>query len=247
MTTTTTNTISKVRNYQGSNSFILKMKEVLTRYNGLTPKQMEAVEKCLNARVEVVVDSLPEELQKIAKYEGVSTFVLDIKSKLMEFGTVTENQKAAALRTIQKEEDKSKTVNVNIPTVGETIKVGRAIGQGLREKYGLKFNPILLDITKVASVSPKAVKFEAKMTVKRGDVCMCCAKTLTDEFSMLTRMGKQCAKHMGVEYIKDASQAERFREEYLKKVDEIGVMEVWVPKSKIVKWEGRTEVILKMI
>ena len=76
---------------------------------------------------------------------------------------------------------------------------------------------------------------------------MCCAKTLTDEFSMLTRMGKQCAKHMGVEYIKDASQAEKFRVEYLKRVDEIGVMEVWVPKSKIVKWDGKTEVILKMI
>jgi hypothetical protein len=30
-------------------------------------------------------------------------------------------------------------------------------------------------------------------------------------------------------------------------VDEIGVMEVWVPKKKIVKWEGKTEVILKMI
>ena len=64
---------------------------------------------------------------------------------------------------------------------------------------------------------------------------------------MLTRMGKQCAGHIGVEYIKDASQAERFREEYLKKVDEIGTFEFWIPKKKIVKWEGKTEIILKMI
>jgi hypothetical protein len=165
----------------------------------------------------------------------------------MEFGTLTENQKTAAIRTIQKEDDKKRTFELNIPTVGETIKVGRTIGQGLREKYGLKFNPILLDVTKVSAISPKAVKFEAKMTVKRGDVCMCCGKSLTDEFSMLTKLGKQCAGHMGVEYIKDVTQAEKFREEYLKRVDEIGVMEVWVPKSKIVKWEGKTEVILKMI
>jgi hypothetical protein len=111
----------------------------------------------------------------------------------------------------------------------------------------LKFNPILLDITKVLAVSPKAVKFSGKMTVKRGDVCVCCAKTLTDEFSMLTKMGKTCAKHMGVEYITDSSQAERFRKDYLKKVEEIGILEFWVPKSKIIKWEGRTEIILKMI
>jgi hypothetical protein len=247
MTPTTTTTISRVSNYQGSNSFIIKMKDSLKKWGNLTQKQLDAVEKCLNSRVEVKVEELSEEMQTIAKYEGTSTFVLDIKRKLMEFGTLTENQKSAALRTIQKEDDKKRTFELNIPTVGETIKVGRTIGQGLREKYGLKFNPILLDVTKVSAISPKAVKFEAKMTVKRGDVCMCCAKTLTDEFSMLTRMGKQCAGHMGVEYIKDASQAERFREEYLKKVDEIGVFEFWIPKNKIVKWEGKTEVILKMI
>jgi len=165
-TTTTNDTvISRVRNYEGSNTFILKMKDAIKRWGNLTQKQLDAVEKCLNSRVEVKVEELSEEMQKIAKYEGISTFVLDIKRKLMEFGTLTENQKTAALRTIQKEDDKKKTFELNIPTVGETIKVGRTIGQGLREKYGLKFNPILLDVTKVSAISPKAVKFEAKMTV----------------------------------------------------------------------------------
>lgn len=247
MTPTTTTTISRVSNYQGSNSFIIKMKESLKKWGNLTQKQLDAVEKCLNSRVEVKVEELSEEIQSIAKYEGTSTFVLDIKRKLLEFGTLTENQKSAVLRTIQKEEDKKRTFQLDIPTVGETIKVGRTIGQGLREKYGLKFNPILIDITNVVSISPKAVKFTGKMTIKRGDVCMCCGKTLTDEFSMLTKLGKQCAGHMGVEYIKDASQADRLREDYLKKVDEIGEMEFWVPKKKIVKWEGKTEIILKMI
>lgn len=247
MTPTTTTTISRVSNYQGSNSFIIKMKESLKKWGNLTQKQLDAVEKCLNSHVEVKVEELSEEMQSIAKYEGTSTFVLDIKRKLLEFGTLTENQKSAVLRTIQKEEDKKRTFQLDIPTVGETIKVGRTIGQGLREKYGLKFNPILIDITNVVSISPKAVKFTGKMTIKRGDVCMCCGKTLTDEFSMLTKLGKQCAGHMGVEYIKDASQADRLREDYLKKVDEIGEMEFWVPKKKIVKWEGKTEIILKMI
>jgi hypothetical protein len=142
---------------------------------------------------------------------------------------------------------KANTINLNIPTIGETIKIGRTIGQDLKERHGLKFNPILIDITKVLSISPKAVKFSGKMTVKRGNVCMCCAKTLTDEASMLTKLGKTCAKHIGIEYITDVSQSERFRNEYLAKVEEIGEMDFWVPKSKILKWEGKTEVILKMI
>jgi hypothetical protein len=57
---------------------------------------------------------------------------------------------------------------------------------------------------------------------------------------MLTNMGKTCAGHMKVEYITDASQAEAFRERYLKRVEEIGVMQFWVPKSQIKKWDGKT-------
>ena len=100
---------------------------------------------------------------------------------------------------------------------------------------------------RLKAVSPKAVQFVGKMTIKRGKVCMCCNKTLTDEFSMLTNMGKICAGHMRVEYITDATQAEAFRERYLKRVEEIGEMEFWIPKSRIIKWDGRTEVILKMM
>jgi hypothetical protein len=245
--TTTVTTTSKIRNYQGSNSFVLKMKDALSKYGRLTEKQLAAAEKALMVKSEVKVDELPEDMKRIANYEGENSFVLDIKKKLMAYGTLTFPQTTAAVKQIQKEEDKVNTRKMNIPTVGETVKVGRSVGQKMKEQYGLQFNPILLDITKVLAVSPKAVKFSGKMTVKRGDVCVCCAKTLTDEFSMLTKMGKTCAKHMGVEYITDSSQAERFRNEYLAKVEEIGEMEFWVPKSRIIKWEGKTEIILKMI
>lgn len=245
--TTTVTTTSKIKNYQGDNSFVLKMKDSLSKYGRLTEKQLAAAEKALMTKSEVKVDELPEDMKRIANYVGENSFVLDIKKKLLSYGTLTFPQTSAAVKQIQKEEDKANTRKMNIPTIGETIKVGRSIGQDLKERHGLKFNPILLDITKVLAVSPKAVKFSGKMTVKRGDVCVCCAKTLTDEFSMLTKMGKTCAKHMGVEYITDSSQAERFREDYLKKVEEIGILEFWVPKSRIIKWDGKTEIILKMI
>jgi hypothetical protein len=245
--TSTTTIQDKVRNYQGQNSFVIKMKDVLAKYKGLTPKQLEAVEKCLNATSQVNMEELPEDLKRIVDYKGENPFVKDIAAKFKQYGSLTENQKGAALRQIQKEEDKEKTIRMNWPTIGETIKLGRKVGVQLKEKYGLKFNPILIDITSLKAVSPKAVLFTGKMTVKRGKVCTCCMKTLTDEFSMLTGMGKICAGHVGVEYITDASQAERFREEYLKRVDEIGEMEFWVPKSQIKKWDGVTSSIVETI
>ncbi len=239
MTTTIniTDTVIKVRNYQGNNSFLLKMKETIQKYNGLTIKQAEAAEKCLNSQVKTIdMENLPEDLKRIMDYKGENNFVKDIQTKFTKYGTLTAKQVEASIKQIQKEEDKARTVAVRIPTPGETILLGRRIGQDLKEQYNLEFNPMIIDITKVLGVSPKAIKFAGKMTVKRGSVCMCCGRTLTDEFSMLTKLGKTCAGHMKIEYITDASQAERLRNDYLKRVEEIGVMEFWVPKKQIKMW-----------
>jgi ribosomal protein L16/L10AE len=248
MTTSTIAIQDKVRNYQGQNSFVVSMKEALKKWGQLTPKQAEAAEKALNSEVKVInTEEIPQEIKRIVDYKGENNFVKDIASKFQRYGTLTTKQIEAASKQIQKEEDKEKTFRMNWGTPGETIVIGRKIGQQLKQKYELDFNPVLLDITKVKAVSPKAVQFEGKMTIKRGDVCMCCGRTLTDEFSMLTHMGKICAGHMKVEYITDKSQAEEFRERYLKRVEEIGVMEFWVPKNQIKKWNGVTGRIIETI
>ena len=86
-----------------------------------------------------------------------------------------------------------------------------------------------------------------KLTVKRGKICNCCAKTLTDEFSMLTGLGKTCAKHLGVKYITDSTQVDKVREDYLNKVEEIGEMETWIPLSQIKVLSDTLDVVLKMV
>ena len=240
-------TNSQVQNYQGTNSFVLKMKDSLKKYGSLTVKQAEAVNKILSAPTEAKQVELTDDMKKIQAYEGNNSFVKEIQSKLGKYGKLTDKQVSSAITQIQKEETKNATVKTNIPVEGDTIIVGRAIGQKMKEEYDLQFNPTLLDITKVIAVSPKAVKFVGKMTVKRGNICVCCGRELTDEFSMLTKMGKTCAKHMKVEYIKDSSEVERFRNEYLKRVEEIGEMEFWVPKRQIKKWEGNGDLLLQMI
>ena len=221
------------------------MKDAVAKYGSLTPAQASAVEKILNASVEAKQVELTEDMKKIQSYQGENSFVKEIQSKLEKYGKLTEKQESAAIKQILKEEAKEKTYKMNWPTEGESIVLARKIGQQLKETYGLEFNPTLIDITRLLGVSPKAVKFAGKMTVKRGNICMCCGRELTDEFSMLTKMGKTCAKHMKVEYIKDKSEVERFRNDYLKRVEEIGEMEFWVPKSQIKKWNGMTESIVK--
>ena len=247
MTTTTTSTTSKVKNYQGSNKFLLNLKSSLERWGQLTPKQIESAEKALRGVQTIDVENMSDDLKKIINYDGPSEFVNDIKNKFKTYGTLSDKQISASLKQIQKEVDKENTVKLRIPTPGETVTVGRKIGQQMKETYGLEFNPMIIDITKLLAVSPKAIKFSGKMTTGRSKVCRCCAKTLTDEFSMLTGVGKTCANHMRIPYITDVTQVDRFREDYLKRVEEIGEMEFWVPKSQVKKWEGKTEVVLQMI
>ena len=82
--TTTTTTLDRVRNYEGQNSFVLKMKNVIAKYNGLTPNQLAAVEKCLNAVTTVKVEEMTEEMKRIVDYTGENKFVKDVATKLQK-------------------------------------------------------------------------------------------------------------------------------------------------------------------
>lgn len=247
--TTTTTTLERVKNYQGKNTFVIKMKETIKKYGKLTVNQEAAVEKCLNSEINLNdVDNLPDNVKKIVEYKGENKFVLDIQEKLKSIGGLSPKQIEVVEKQIDKEVNENKMIMVKWGAPGETIELGRKIGQQLKKDYNLNFNPILIDVTKVLGISAKSVKFQGKMTIKRGNVCMCCNKTLTDEFSMLTKLGKTCAKHMKIEYITDKSQAERLRNDYLNRVEEIGLMEFTVPKGQIKKWEGGvTEQMVKSL
>jgi hypothetical protein len=183
-------------------------------------------------------------IEKVQNYTGKNSFIGKMKDTIKKYGRLTPKQEEAVFNIFQKEENE-RTLEMNWPCEGETLIIRRKIGQELKENYGLEFNPVLIDITRLLAVSPKTIKFSGKMTIKRGNICMCCGRELTDEYSMLTKMGKTCAKHMKVEYIKDASEVARFREDYLKRVDEIGEFEFTVPKNQIRKWDGITESVVQ--
>ena len=77
------NTIEKVKNYQGKSHYILSLKQSLQKYGGLTAKQLVTAEKVLSSVVkEINMESLPQELKNILSYKGENKFVLDIIEKI---------------------------------------------------------------------------------------------------------------------------------------------------------------------
>ena len=126
---------------------------------------------------------------------------------------------------------------INTYDVGNCNLIGNydvSMFPNLGGSFNLGNNPNLTSVTHTASTQ---VFTDYALNV--------CNMTGVHDVSMLTGLGKICAGHMRVEYITDASQAGRFREDYLKRVEEIGEMEFWVPRSQIKKWDGMTEAILR--
>ena len=104
----TQDTITKITNYQGNNSFLIKMKESFQKYGNLTPNQLTAVENILGKPAPKSFEELPEEVKEIALYNGNNKFLIDIKTKLIEKRSLTEKQIEVAIRQNRQEKDKNK-------------------------------------------------------------------------------------------------------------------------------------------
>ena len=188
-----------------------------------------------------------EVIKEVQNYEGTNNFMNSLKRGLKKYGSLTENQSAAAIRVIEgvrRHEQSQKRIDIKL--VGDTIKIGRKIALGIKEEYNLEFHPILVDVTAVTAMTDRALRLKGKLTKENGGVCRCCGKTLTDEMSQVTGIGPVCAKYVGVEHPKSKNDVEKFKEDMSNKIDEIGEFEFWIPKRAVIKWDGMGGVMLRM-
>ena len=188
-----------------------------------------------------------EVIKEVQNYEGTNNFMNSLKRGLKKYGSLTENQAAAAIRVIEgarRHEQSQKRIDIKL--VGDTIKIGRKIALGIKEEYGLDFYPILVDVTAVTAMTDRALRIKGKLTKENGGVCRCCGKTLTDEMSQVTGIGPICAKYVGVEHPKTKDDVDKFKEDMSNKIDEIGEFEFWIPKRAVIKWDGMGGVMLRM-
>jgi hypothetical protein len=182
-----------------------------------------------------------EVIKEVQNYEGTNNFMNSLKRGLKKFGSLTENQAAAAIRVIEgtrRHEQSQKRIDIKL--VGDTIKIGRKIALGIKEEYNLEFHPILVDVTAVTAMTDRALRLKGILTKENGGVCRCCGKTLTDEMSQVTGIGPVCAKYVGVEHPKSKNDVEKFKEDMSNKIDEIGEFEFWIPNepsSSGTEWE----------
>ena len=249
MEVTGINITEKVRNYEGTNDFIMKMKNSLSKWGRLTPKQASVVETLIineEKQKDVNVEELSDSVRKIVEYNGELKFVHDIKGKFLKYHRLTEKQVEAANKAIYTETQKNSQVDLNVKLVGNTIKLGRNIAGDIKKEYNLDFHPILVDVTTVVTMSNKALKLKAKLTKENGGICRCCGKTLTDEMSRMTGLGPVCSKYVGVTHPTSKADLPMYRQQISDKIDEVGEFEFWIPKRGIVEWNGSAGVLLKM-
>jgi hypothetical protein len=249
MTVTGIDITEKVREYKGTNDFVMKMQNSLKQWGRLTSKQMDVVSKLIlneERQKDVDVDNLPEQFLKIVNYNGESKFVQDIKAKYLQYRTLTEKQLNAANKAIYTEEQKNSQIPMDIKLVGNTIKLGRKIAGEIKKEYKLDFHPILVDVTKITMTSNKAVKLVAKLTKENAGICRCCGKTLTDEMSRMTGLGPICSGYVGVKHPSTKEDLPYYRQLISDKIDEVGEFEFWIPKRGIVEWNGSAGVLLSM-
>ena len=229
-----TNVEQKVREYKGSNTFIKNIQPSLVKWGRLTQKQYDIASRILLKEERdgsINMDTLPEELKTILNYNGANEFVMKLKTQYETWRNLSDRQIAAGIRQIKKEKSPARDINISLDN--ESIKLKRGVALKLKSEYGLDFMPILVDLVKAVKISEKAVRVSVRMTEENGDVCRCCGLELTDPFSVLTGMGAICAKRLGVKYIKDPSEVNRFKIELRKRIEEVGEFEFWLPKTQI--------------
>jgi hypothetical protein len=168
--------------------------------------------------------------QKVKNYKGNNTFILSLQRGLMRYGNLTPKQMNAAKRFFVSNEPKKdftpKDVNVD-------IKVKRFMAKEIAEDNDLEFRPTLITISKVIGESKKAIKVVGRLTTSDVTSCRCCGADLTDWRSQATGVGPICVKSLDIPYVENESDIATFKKILQLKVDKIGDLTFWLPKSQI--------------
>ncbi len=182
--------------------------------------------------------------KQVREYKGTNSFILSLASGLSKYGRLTVNQNSAAEKFFSKlpntnfGETKEKMVNVN-------LKVTKFIAKRIADENKLEFRPFLVSITKVLKVTNKAYQVVGRMNTSDVTSCRCCGLDLTDWRSQATGVGPVCAKNLNIPYVKKQEDVEVFKKLLSLKIEEIGDLTFWVPKSQIVEGISEMENQLK--
>jgi hypothetical protein len=170
-------------------------------------------------------------LTKVKEYNGNNTFILSLKGGLNKYGSLTPKQLSAAGNFFSKF-DQPQPVSVE-KEVNVNLKVSKFIAKRIAEDNELEFNPYLVTITKVLRTTNRAFQVVGRMNTSDVTSCRCCGKDLTDWRSQATGVGPICSKSLGIPYVTKEEDVEVFKKLLKLKIENIGDLTFWVPKSQI--------------
>jgi hypothetical protein len=172
--------------------------------------------------------------QNVREYKGDNNFILSLQNGLKKYGALTPKQLEAATNFFSKftkevkKESSEKQVNVN-------LKVSKFIAKRIANDNNLEFNPFLVTISKVLNETSKAYQVVGRMNTSDVTSCRCCGKDLTDWRSQATGVGPVCSKHLKIPYVKNQEDVAVFKKMLKLKIEDIGDLTFWVPKSQIIE------------
>lgn len=199
---------------------------------------------------------------RLRTYNGENRFVNSVKSYLEGKGFITERQLQAVTNFFSTEKTgipqqlaiPELNVPVSLPTnFSQNISQNNFANITLKNTVliklkGLRFVKSLCEKMKIGNIksyawvvkevtgqTPRAIRVKAVIPDNNYTLNFCrnCGRRLTDDFSIATGMGKVCANYYGIPYIKDISQALKFKDKVDELIKTIGVQEFWLPKSRI--------------
>ncbi len=170
-------------------------------------------------------------LTKVREYKGNNGFIISLKGGLNKYGSLTPKQLSAAGNFFSKFEQtkpvsEEKEVNAN-------LKISKFIAKRIAEENNLEFKPFLVTITKVLRTTNRAYQVVGRMNTSDVTSCRCGGKDLTDWRSQATGVGPVCSKSLGIPYVKNQEDVAVYKKLLELKMENIGDLTFWVPKSQI--------------
>lgn len=175
----------------------------------------------------------------LKEYQGGNGFMNSVKSALNKYGDLTEKQAIATHNFFVREGEKQKRQREGLP-VGDFIEllspvfveIKGGFVHSLSEKLEMgNVKSYAWVVHEISRITKKAILVRAKIAGSEYSLhyCRICGRKLTDQFSQATGMGKVCAGHMEIPYIKDLSEVAEFKLAMDRRIQEIGMKEFWLP------------------
>lgn len=200
------------------------------------------------AKAPVVMQIPPmykETYQWLAAYNGMFNFLLDLRSKLLKYGQLSDKQWGAIYKCMESEIQLNKPADptqVLVETCNIPIVVSATSARHIAKVNKWPMNPRTLVVTQIKSQDRRGITVRVKVNWT-GNVseCRCCGKSLTDWRSQATGVGPYCVKGTGIHYVRNQADVARFQNEIAQLAQQMGEVEVYIKKWHVQEGMGNLE------